>query len=67
MEIGIHGRKLVQSDPGNGDGNWLAKFGTDRERTGKERKGWLTVHDLSSSPVALASMVTQFVASFGSD
>jgi len=34
----------------------------------KERKGWsVTVHDLSGSPVALASMVTPFVASPGSD
>ncbi|KAM0902145.1 hypothetical protein ACQ4PT_019489 [Festuca glaucescens] len=35
---------------------------------GKERKGWsVTVHDLSGSPVALASMVTPFVASPGTD
>uniref|UniRef100_A0A0D9VZJ3 DUF1005 domain-containing protein n=1 Tax=Leersia perrieri TaxID=77586 RepID=A0A0D9VZJ3_9ORYZ len=34
----------------------------------KERKGWsVTVHDLSGSPVALASMVTPFVASPGTD
>jgi len=34
----------------------------------KERKGWsITVHDLSGSPVAMASMVTPFVASPGSD
>ncbi|KAK1643778.1 hypothetical protein QYE76_061583 [Lolium multiflorum] len=33
-----------------------------------ERKGWsVTVHDLSGSPVALASMVTPFVASPGTD
>ncbi|RLN34781.1 uncharacterized protein C2845_PM03G19430 [Panicum miliaceum] len=60
--------RSVQSDPGNGGRNWLAKFGSDRERAGKERKGWsVTVHDLSGSPVALASMVTPFVASPGSD
>ncbi|KAL6880403.1 hypothetical protein ACP4OV_011968 [Aristida adscensionis] len=42
---------------------WLTRFGSDRER-----KGWsVTVHDLSGSPVALASMVTPFVASPGSD
>ncbi|KAK3149199.1 hypothetical protein QOZ80_3AG0214220 [Eleusine coracana subsp. coracana] len=36
--------------------------------SGKERKGWsVTVHDLSGSPVALASMVTPFVASPGTD
>uniref|UniRef100_J3KV54 Uncharacterized protein n=1 Tax=Oryza brachyantha TaxID=4533 RepID=J3KV54_ORYBR len=29
-------------------------FGSDRERTGKERKGWsMTVHNLSGSPVAI--------------
>lgn len=34
----------------------------------KERKGWsVTIHDLSGSPVAVASMVTPFVASPGSD
>ncbi|RCV09415.1 hypothetical protein SETIT_2G026400v2 [Setaria italica] len=60
--------RSVQSDPGNGGRNWLAKFGSERERAGKERKGWsVTVHDLSGSPVALASMVTPFVASPGTD
>jgi hypothetical protein len=61
--------RSVQSDPGTaGPRNWLAKFGSDRERAGKERKGWsVTVHDLSGSPVALASMVTPFVASRGTD
>ncbi|KAF8024689.1 hypothetical protein BT93_F1770 [Corymbia citriodora subsp. variegata] len=48
--------------------NWLSSFGSERERTVKERKGWsITVHDLSGSPVAAASMVTPFVASPGSD
>ncbi|XP_066393232.1 uncharacterized protein [Miscanthus floridulus] len=61
--------RSVQSDPGTaGPRNWLAKFGSERERAGKERKGWsVTVHDLSGSPVALASMVTPFVASPGTD
>ncbi|XP_062188561.1 uncharacterized protein LOC133891873 [Phragmites australis] len=60
--------RSVQSDPGTGGRNWLTRFGSDRERAGKERKGWsVTVHDLSGSPVALASMVTPFVASPGSD
>ncbi|KAL8170972.1 hypothetical protein V2J09_022776 [Rumex salicifolius] len=36
--------------------------------TGNERKGWtVTIHDLSGSPVAVASMVTPFVPSPGSD
>ncbi|KAJ9674128.1 hypothetical protein PVL29_023590 [Vitis rotundifolia] len=47
---------------------WLSSFGSERERPGRERKGWsITVHDLSGSPVAAASMVTPFVASPGSD
>lgn len=47
---------------------WLSSFGSERERPGKERKGWsITIHDLSGSPVAVASMVTPFVASPGSD
>lgn len=41
---------------------------SDREISVKERKGWsITVHDLSGSPVAAASMVTPFVPSQGSD
>ena len=39
----------------------------DRE-IGKQRKGWqITVHDLAGSTVAMASMVTPFVPSQGSD
>lgn len=46
----------------------MSSFGSERERPGKERKGWsITVHDLSGSPVAAASMSTPFVASPGSD
>ncbi|VFQ99030.1 unnamed protein product [Cuscuta campestris] len=52
----------------SGSRGWLSSFGSERERPGKERKGWsITVHDLSGSPVAAASMVTPFVASPGSD
>ncbi|CAN4112033.1 unnamed protein product [Withania somnifera] len=41
---------------------------TDKETPVTERKGWsITVHDLSGSPVAAASMVTPFVPSQGSD
>ncbi|KAF8404801.1 hypothetical protein HHK36_009690 [Tetracentron sinense] len=48
--------------------SWLSSFGSERERLGKERKGWsITVHDLSGSPVAVASMVTPFVASPGTE
>lgn len=61
------GDRSLQSDP-NCSRSWLSSLGSDRERTVKERKGWsVTVHDLSGSPVALASMVTPFVASPGSD
>ncbi|GAB4852436.1 hypothetical protein Ancab_016630 [Ancistrocladus abbreviatus] len=59
--------RSLQSEQGSGRG-WLTSFGSERERPGKERKGWsITVHDLSGSPVAAASMVTPFVASPGSD
>ncbi|TYJ28859.1 hypothetical protein E1A91_A06G029800v1 [Gossypium mustelinum] len=57
----------LQSEPSSSR-SWLSSFGSERERPGKERKGWsITVHDLSGSPVAAASMVTPFVASPGSD
>lgn len=59
--------RSLQSEA-NVNRGWLSSFGSDRERQGKERKGWsITVHDLSGSPVAAASMVTPFVASPGSD
>ncbi|TYH31898.1 hypothetical protein ES288_A01G208500v1 [Gossypium darwinii] len=48
--------------------NWLPSLKTDKDQSAKERKGWsITVHDLSGSPVAMASMVTPFVPSPGSD
>lgn len=47
---------------------WMRTFSGDRERPGRERKGWMiTIHDLSGSPVAAASMITPFVPSPGSD
>ncbi|KAL6494628.1 hypothetical protein OROGR_031428 [Orobanche gracilis] len=40
----------------------------DGDQHSKERKGWsITIHDLSGSPVAAASMVTPFVPSPGSN
>ncbi|GJV00328.1 hypothetical protein Tco_1329598 [Tanacetum coccineum] len=40
----------------------------NKEKPVKERKGWsITVHDLSGSPVAMASMVTPFVPSNGTN
>ncbi|XVE67408.1 hypothetical protein DITRI_Ditri08aG0158200 [Diplodiscus trichospermus] len=48
--------------------NWLPSLKTDKDQSSKERKGWsITIHDLSGSPVAMASMVTPFVPSPGSD
>lgn len=59
--------RSLQGEP-NSSRSWLSSFGSERERPLKERKGWsLTVHDLSGSPVAAASMVTPFVPSPGSD
>ncbi|KAI7990838.1 hypothetical protein LOK49_LG12G02538 [Camellia lanceoleosa] len=43
-------------------------FNNGQDQPVKERKGWsITIHDLSGSPVAAASMVTPFVPSPGSD
>ncbi|GAB4853395.1 hypothetical protein Ancab_017573 [Ancistrocladus abbreviatus] len=43
-------------------------FKGEQDQVIKERKGWsVTIHDLSGSPVAAASMVTPFVPLSGSD
>ncbi|KAK8518625.1 hypothetical protein V6N13_018093 [Hibiscus sabdariffa] len=48
--------------------NWLPSLKSDKDQFFKERKGWsITIHNLSGSPVAMASMVTPFVPSPGSD
>ncbi|KAI6701526.1 hypothetical protein NL676_015850 [Syzygium grande] len=49
--------------------SWIPSLvGNDKDPHSKERKGWsITIHDLSGSPVAAASMVTPFVPSPGSD
>ncbi|KAL3723915.1 hypothetical protein ACJRO7_035995 [Eucalyptus globulus] len=49
--------------------SWIPSLvGSDKDSHAKERKGWsVTIHDLSGSPVAAASMVTPFVPSPGSD
>ncbi|EOA40356.1 hypothetical protein CARUB_v10009084mg [Capsella rubella] len=45
-----------------------SSFKSGKELSLKERKGWtITIHDLSGSPVAMASMVTPFVPSPGSN
>lgn len=47
---------------------WMRTFSGDKERHGRERKGWMImIYDLSGSPVAAASMITPFVPSPGSD
>lgn len=52
----------------NTSGNWIRSVRSDKEKPVKERKGWsITIHDLSGSPVAMASMVTPFVPSHGTD
>ncbi|KZV50014.1 hypothetical protein F511_12888 [Dorcoceras hygrometricum] len=46
----------------------LSAFREEKEVAPEERKGWsITVHDLSGSPVAAASMVTPFVPSPGTN
>ncbi|KAG7600035.1 hypothetical protein ISN44_As06g041810 [Arabidopsis suecica] len=46
----------------------LSSLTSGKEQFLKERKGWsITIHDLSGSPVAMASMVTPFVPSPGSN
>ncbi|EOA30418.1 hypothetical protein CARUB_v10013544mg [Capsella rubella] len=46
----------------------ISSLKSEKEQPSKERKGWsVTVHDLSGSPVAMASMVTPFVPSPGSN
>lgn len=46
----------------------MRSFSGDRERSGRERKGWMImIYDLSGSPVAAASVITPFVPSPGTD
>lgn len=46
----------------------MRTFSGEKDRTGKERKGWMIIiYDLSGSAVAAASMITPFVPSPGSD
>ncbi|KAL4354835.1 hypothetical protein GQ457_06G001530 [Hibiscus cannabinus] len=48
--------------------NWLSCLKSGKDKFSRERKGWsVTIHDLSGSPVAMASMVTPFVPSPGSN
>ncbi|WOL14616.1 hypothetical protein Cni_G23396 [Canna indica] len=49
--------------------SWFSTLSGEKDHQWREqRKGWtVTIHDLSGSPVAAASMVTPFVPSPGSD
>ncbi|MQM01901.1 hypothetical protein Taro_034660 [Colocasia esculenta] len=62
--------RINNASGGSGASCWGA-FGRQRgqlRREQQQRKGWtVTIHDLSGSPVAAASMVTPFVPSPGSD
>ncbi|KAF8045030.1 hypothetical protein N665_5723s0001 [Sinapis alba] len=45
----------------------LTRLNTASKQTWRERKGWsITIHDLSGSPVAMATIITPFVPSPGS-
>ncbi|KAJ7973761.1 DUF1005 family protein (DUF1005) [Quillaja saponaria] len=58
----------LPSDFTNNSRGWRKTFAGDRERVGRERKGWMVmIYDLSGSQVAAASMITPFVPSSGSD
>ncbi|KAF8050617.1 hypothetical protein N665_1922s0003 [Sinapis alba] len=62
--------KFGARNSNSGDRNQLcsSSMRSEKEQPSKERKGWsITVHDLSGSPVAMASMVTPFVPSPGSN
>ncbi|EOY30602.1 hypothetical protein QUC31_020179 [Theobroma cacao] len=52
----------------NKNRGWMRTLSGERERQGRERKGWMImIYDLSGSPVAAASVITPFVPSPGSD
>ncbi|KAL2229034.1 uncharacterized protein LOC105162032 [Sesamum indicum] len=60
--------RSLPSDFNLNNKGWVRTFSGERDRVGRERKGWMVViYDLSGSPVAAASMVTPFVPSPGSD
>ncbi|MBA0817939.1 hypothetical protein Gohar_003680 [Gossypium harknessii] len=52
----------------NKNRGWMRTLAREKERQGRERKGWMVmIYDLSGSPVAAASMITPFVPSPGTD
>ncbi|KAL3625414.1 hypothetical protein CASFOL_030868 [Castilleja foliolosa] len=65
----INRSRSLPSDFNPTNRGWTRTLSGDRERIGRERKGWMiTIYDLSGSAIAAASMVTPFVPSSpGSD
>ncbi|XP_068649300.1 uncharacterized protein [Aristolochia californica] len=60
--------RSLQLDYTNTSRGWMGSYRMEKERSGRERKGWrVMIFDLSGSPVAAASMTTPFVPSPGSD
>ncbi|KAK8476771.1 hypothetical protein V6N13_144787 [Hibiscus sabdariffa] len=60
--------RSLPPDFGNKNSGWMRTLSGEKERQGRERKGWMImIHDLSGSPVAAASMITPFVPSPSSD
>lgn len=60
--------RIMPSDFNKNRGWMMRTISGEKEKQGKERKGWMImIHDLSGSPVAAASMITPFVPSPGSD
>ncbi|KAG9456478.1 hypothetical protein H6P81_000986 [Aristolochia fimbriata] len=62
--------RSLQLDYTNTSSGWMmgSSYRTEKERYGRERKGWrVMIFDLSGSPVAAASMTTPFVPSPGLD
>ncbi|CAI9100476.1 OLC1v1037588C1 [Oldenlandia corymbosa var. corymbosa] len=61
--------RSLPSDFNNGNKGWMMRtLSGDKEKVGRERKGWMIIiYDLSGSAVAAASMITPFVPSPGSD
>lgn len=61
-------RSLPSDFTTNLNRGWIRSYQGEKEKPGRERKGWMImIYDLSGSPVAAASMITPFVPSPGSD
>ncbi|KAL9667401.1 hypothetical protein QQ045_001758 [Rhodiola kirilowii] len=61
-------RSIPSEFTNNNNRGWIRSFATEKEKPGRERKGWMImIYDLSGSPVAAASMITPFVPSPGTD